>query len=141
MSVIYAAGHFKQTAKYAYTEAAINIILSLALVGKFGITGVATGMLVSMIYRMLTQVWYLKNAILLRSLKSYIKNMLVFGCATFVIVYVSSNYLVSGSNNYISWLFDAVKTGALAAVVMAITGFVFFRKNIVSMVGSRLKKR
>ena len=141
VSVIYAAGHFKQTAKYAYAEAAINIILSLALVGKFGITGVATGMLVSMIYRMVTQVWYLKNNILLRSLKNYIKNMLVFGCATFVIVYVSSNCFVLQSNNYISWFFDAVKTGIFALFIMILTSFVFYKKYFVSMIGSKLKKR
>ena len=47
-NVAYAAGHFKQTAKYAYAEASINIALSVILVQIWGLNGVAIGTLISM---------------------------------------------------------------------------------------------
>ena len=141
VSVIYAAGHFRQTAKYAYTEATINIIISLLMVKKFGIVGVATGMLVSMVYRMITQVVYLKKDILFRNIKSFVKKILVFGFGTVAIVYISVNYIISDSQSYIMWLFDAVKTGIFALIIMILISFVFFKKDVVCMVGSKLKKR
>ena len=46
-----AAGHFKQTRKGAWVEAISNIVISLILVWKLGITGVAIGTLVAMAIR------------------------------------------------------------------------------------------
>ncbi|MGI6264935.1 MAG: lipopolysaccharide biosynthesis protein, partial [Acutalibacteraceae bacterium] len=50
-AIITAAGHYKQTSFGAYLEAAINIVLSLALLKPLGLLGIAIGTLVSMVYR------------------------------------------------------------------------------------------
>lgn len=57
-STVYAAGHFKQTRNGAIAEAAINIVLSVVLVYKFGLIGVAIGTLVSMLIRTIQYIWY-----------------------------------------------------------------------------------
>ncbi len=51
INVAYAAGHFKQTSKYAYIEAALNITISILLVHRIGLVGVAVGTAISMVYR------------------------------------------------------------------------------------------
>ena len=47
-AVVMAAGHFKQTQKFAFLEAGTNIVLSVLLVKRFGIVGVAFGTLIAM---------------------------------------------------------------------------------------------
>lgn len=66
VAAAYSVGHFKQTAKYAYIEAAINITVSLSLVFALGLVGVAIGTLSAMIYRMIMQVVYVKKNIVYR---------------------------------------------------------------------------
>lgn len=49
-AIITAAGHFKQTCRYAITEAIINITVSIILVRILGIVGVLIGTIVSHIF-------------------------------------------------------------------------------------------
>src|SRR5699024_3836744 len=45
-SMIFSAGHFKQTQMSSYIEAGLNIVISVILVNRFGLVGVAVGTLV-----------------------------------------------------------------------------------------------
>ena len=82
VSIAYTAGHFRQTAPYAYAEAAINIVLSLLLVPRFGLIGVAAGTAVSMAVRMILQVLYTKNRIIMRPVSKCVSRLVVFGVAS-----------------------------------------------------------
>lgn len=57
-SAVYAAGHFKQTRNGAILEAVLNIVLSVILVFRYGLIGVALGTLVSMLFRTVQYIWY-----------------------------------------------------------------------------------
>ena len=59
--VIKAAGHFKETQNGAYISAALNIVITVALVFKFGLIGAASGTLVAMIYHTCYFVWYFRK--------------------------------------------------------------------------------
>lgn len=58
VSIAYASGKSKETAKYAYIEAISNIVISVLLVVRFGLVGVAVGTFVSMCYRQIMLVIY-----------------------------------------------------------------------------------
>ena len=58
-SMIIAAGKFKETRWAAFGEAFINIILSIILVMKYGLTGVAVGTVTAILFRFLYYVYYL----------------------------------------------------------------------------------
>lgn len=75
--VIKAAGHYKETQWSAIAEAIINITLSLVLVVRFGLIGVAIGTLVAMLYRTVYLVVYLSKHILHRGICSFVKNLCV----------------------------------------------------------------
>ncbi len=64
LMVIYAAGKFKETKKAAYTEMIINLVISVILVWKFDLLGVAIGTLVAMAYRILHSIIYTRGTIL-----------------------------------------------------------------------------
>ena len=99
---------YKRQAKSAYIEAAINIILSVAFVIKFGLVGIAVGTLVGMSYRMLYFVWYISHNILKRSVTKFIKRL---GISSLILVL--SPLLVSvldttGSTSVLLWIKNGV---------------------------------
>lgn len=65
-SITLAAGHFKETRKGAWVEAISNIVISLILVWKYGIIGVAIGTLVAMVIRTVEFVYHTNKYILKR---------------------------------------------------------------------------
>ena len=58
-AMVFAAGHYKQTQLSAIIEAVINIVVSVVLVSKWGLVGVAIGTFAAMTYRTLYLVLYL----------------------------------------------------------------------------------
>ena len=72
-----AAGHFKQTRRDAITEAALNILISIALVRVWGICGVAVGTLVAMTYRTIKYAAYASRVFIQDSLSVFIKRLLI----------------------------------------------------------------
>ncbi len=62
-SSVIAAGHFRQTRWAAYGEALVNVLLSILLVKKFGLIGVAIGTVAATLYKLVFYVVYLKNNI------------------------------------------------------------------------------
>lgn len=62
--LIKSAGHFKQTKIGAWAEAIINIVLSLILVWKLGIIGVAIGTIVAITIRAIELIYHARKTIL-----------------------------------------------------------------------------
>lgn len=73
--VIKAAGHFKETQNGSFVMAAINIVLSVSLVFRFDLIGVAIGMLGAMTFHTVYFVWYLRKHILHRSMLYFVKHL------------------------------------------------------------------
>lgn len=81
MTVQIAAGHFKQTERAAFLEAALNLCISLTLVRLIGIDGVLIGTLISYLYRSSYVITYnARNFIegsLNRTISRFIRNALL----------------------------------------------------------------
>lgn len=67
-----AAGKFKETNFGAVMEAVINLALSLILITRYGLIGVAIGTLVAVVYRFVYLIVYLKKNILHKRFRSYL---------------------------------------------------------------------
>lgn len=80
-NIYIAAGHIKKTEWIAVTEAGINLLLSIILVQKFGIIGVAIGTLVAMIFKSIANIIYMQKNVFRLSpifiLKSYSVNLIL----------------------------------------------------------------
>lgn len=89
--LVLAGGKFKETNFGAFAEAIINLGMSLLLITKFGLIGVAIGTLVAIVFRLIYLVWYLHKDIIqlgYASLSPYIVTFIV-AFAVNLFVYLS----------------------------------------------------
>lgn len=140
VSAAYASGHFKQTAKYAYLEALINIFISIVLVKKFGLIGVAIGTLVSMTYRMIAQILYLQKNILYRDSSIAFKSILIFGITSGVIFLLGSTIIRDRIIDYFSFIIYGFLIFLMCLVLYIIISIIFYRKTVISLLRSKFHK-
>lgn len=130
--VIHAAGHFKQTQNSAVIETLINIILSIILVMKYGLIGVAIGTIAAMIYRTLYFVWYLSGNIINRPVKHYIHYVLI-DCIIISAIYFATSSITMDEITYYCWFIKALKVTAISAAISFLVNVILKRnylKNI-----------
>ncbi|MEF2619205.1 MAG: polysaccharide biosynthesis C-terminal domain-containing protein [Clostridia bacterium] len=74
--LVLAAGKFKETNVGAIVEAVINLIVSILLIKRFGLIGVAVGTILAILYRFIYLIIYLKNDVLYKPYNSYLYDLL-----------------------------------------------------------------
>lgn len=134
-----AAGHYKQTQTSSYIEAALNIIISVAVVSRFGLIGVAVGTLVAMTYRTCYLPFYLQNNILNRDLSIFIKHILVDICSSILMV-LFTLFLHGSTETYFEWFIMAIKVASICFAVTLIINIVFYFNFVTGLIG-KLRKR
>lgn len=140
-AVVYAAGKFKETANSAYIEAIINIVLSIILVFKFGLEGIAVGTFIGMFYRMLYLVWFVNKYIMPYSIWKTAKRFCI-SIGIMVVSYLLVSILDStGSPTLILWM----KNGGICFVVFCIititSNLIFDNKLSLAVLRMAKKKR
>ncbi len=133
-SVVYAAGHYKQTRNGAFAEAGINIAVSAILVPFYGIVGVAVGTLVAMTFRTIQYVFYLSKNILNRKIGFFFKRMavsLLIAAASTTITYFVPDF---GMKSYIDWIIYACIVAVTVLAVTCIFSIIFSKKEFMSTV-------
>ncbi len=138
--IIFGAGHFKQTKKGAYEEAIINIVLSVILVNRFGIIGVALGTFVAMLFRVFQYVWYLKNNILFRSPIIFIKKLII-NVLIGIIVITSFQTIDYVPHNYFEWFKYASIVFGLTSVAVVSINALFYKKEMLEILYRLYKKK
>ena len=138
VSASYSAGHIKQVTKYAYIEAALNIIVSLVFVKKLGLVGIAIGTTISMFYREFMQAVYLKYHILNRPMRFFLKNCVMHVFSIVPSILICFAFINMSVDSYLEWILVALKVSAVVAFLTIITCvlfskdlFVRFTKRIV----------
>ena len=130
-SLVLAAGHFKQTRRGAWVEAISNLGISIILVIKFGIVGVAIGTLVAMIIRTVEFLIYSSRVILKRSLFIAIKKI---SCVVLeVLIMLVINQMIyknfTSLSSYFAWAEYAAIILVITSLVVIFANFVMFRKD------------
>lgn len=130
-SITLAAGHFKQTRKGAWVESITNIVISIVLVNKFGMVGVAIGTLISMIIRTLEFIYHTSKYILKRSIWISIKKILLIIIETIIIIIIISIIpKMEEINPYLSLIIQAIETFIISIVIVSIINFIIvYRKE------------
>ncbi|MBQ5851833.1 MAG: polysaccharide biosynthesis C-terminal domain-containing protein, partial [Lachnospiraceae bacterium] len=88
------AGHFKQTQYRSLLESAINIVVSLVCVWKFGIYGVLMGTIAALLYRTNDMILYANRKILGRNPWITYRRWLL-NLALFIVVTVAGKWFFS----------------------------------------------
>ena len=140
ISLEYCSNKFREIGKYAYTEAIINIVISIVAVIKFGLVGVALGTLIGMIYRAIASFVYMKENLLNRSGWKVIKYWI-----TFILMVLISYTVTYKIIQFKIFSFPKlIITGIVAAITIITCYFLltilFHRKMLKRMVGYILNR-
>lgn len=129
-SLAFDAGKFKETKIGSWIEVGINIIISVLLVQKFGIVGVAVGTLCSVIYRGFSFIVYVSKEILKR--KVYISFKKIFlSIIQYTLIYFICKFIRINVLSYLDWIIYAIIIFSISTIVIVLTT-VMLNKNIVS---------
>lgn len=128
--VIQAAGHFKQTKKYAAIEVIINIVLSVLMVIKFGIIGVAIGTLVAAIYKTISYSNYMSKNLIRRKISlTYVKSCVSL-IEMFIIILAIKLINLPTNISYANWIINGIITIIIATSIVSIFSIILYRKDV-----------
>ena len=104
-AVVKAAGHYRQTQTSSIIEMIINLSISIVVVFKYGLVGVALGTLVAMIYRTTYLAKYINN-IIPYDFRSFIKHVFI-DMIVFISTVLISKMLKLNDSSLTFWLYKA----------------------------------
>lgn len=139
ITLISAAGHYKQTRWRAAIEVAIIVGVSLILVKPYGMLGVLIGSFCSFLYRGIDIVYYNTTRIMLgswkRTLKRIVRNLL-----TLVILMAAGRAVTDlAVEGYLQWFICAVIVAIVSMVVFAAVNAAFEKREFQVLL-DRMKK-
>lgn len=137
--IIKAAGHYKQTQNGAFISMFLNIIVSLVLVFKFQLVGVAIGTLVAMLYHTIYFAWYLRKNILNRPFYHFVKHM-VIDVITGILGFIATGWISIRAITYGAWFMYAIIVAVIVGVITLILNLVVYRNEFTYLVKKVLKK-
>lgn len=140
INAAYQSGKFKEISKYAYIEAFINIMISLLFVKLFGLLGVAIGTLISIVYRTIMQVLYLKNNVLNRRLSIFFKYICIYMLVPMLTYLISYNYKFIFDNDIIDFIVLGFESVFISIVTYIFLTFIFYKKKIYKVI-SMIKRK
>ena len=129
-SITLAAGHFKETRKGAWVEAISNIVISLILVWKYGIIGVAIGTLVAMVIRTVEFVYHTNKYILERNQKGSIIRFGIIAVQVIVVTLLSKLLPTFEFTNYFIWIKYACMVLILTLIIVLPINLIIYKKDM-----------
>lgn len=130
LTVICAAGHYKQTQGRAVVELIISLVFSLALTPKFGIVGVMIAMCMSYLYRTTDIILYSAKYFLNGTLKKTLMRLLRNGMTMAGLITLGILFLPHDVTNWFAWIFQAGVIGVASVVSFILVNFVFEPQEI-----------
>ena len=134
-NVIEAVGHYKQTKKYSYIEAFINLSLSIILVLILGLVGVAIGTLAANAYRTVCYAVYVSKNLIEEVLSSFVKHILISVGAGSVVLVIYNLMPFYPASGYIMWFVQSLIIGIISIFIVFITDLLFYSEETVSIKG------
>jgi len=129
-----AAGHFKPMRNAAFIEVAINIIISVALVFKFGIVGVVIGTLFAYLYRTIRYERYLSRNIIPRGVMAFIKRVILSLFCILIIAVIPYVIPLLNAKNIFEWVSNAAFISTIALVLTVVVELLFYRSDLTELV-------
>ena len=133
-STTLAAGHFKETRTGAWVEAGLNIFISLLLVSKYGIIGVAIGTIIAMLVRTIEFIYHTNKFILKRNILFSIKKFILIIVDTFIILIISSHIYYFEYSSYLYWIINGFITVFISSLVVLISNIILYKNEMLLFV-------
>ena len=132
-AVVEAAGHFKQTKKGAIFEPIMNIVISIIMVVRFGLVGVAIGTLAATIFRTFQYSTYMSFNLLKRSRMITVMRCFVSSLEWILILIIMNTIPISVPDSYIHWIGKAVLAFGVSCIIVIVGNYIAFRKDTLHM--------
>lgn len=143
--MVLAAGHYRQTQASAIIEAVINVVVSVILVFRFGLIGVAIGTLAAMVYRTVYLAVYLSKNIIYRKLRHFLLHISVdiLGVTILFVVVklLAPGFYTMESVSYLSWFVLALKVGFTALAITVAINAAFYFSKLKNTLAALVKKK
>lgn len=143
-STTLAAGHFKETMKGAWFEAISNLLISIILVFKLGIVGVAIGTLFAMFVRTIEFNIHMSKEILhVDYIKGLLKPMVIV-LEVLLIYLLLNNVTLFRMYYYPEWLLYALIVFVISTIIILIINYLLFKrdfKDFKVLIKSLVKKK
>ena len=135
-NLIIAAGHFKRTRNVAFIEAGLNIGGSCVLAVLCGTEGIIVATLIAILYRTIYYVAYLKNNIIYRNPKRFVKRICIT-CLNLLInisIFIFLSELIGEIDTFIKWVMSAIVYLVLGIILMVICAEIFYRRELFKFI-------
>lgn len=129
-TLVIACGRFKETKKYSFIEATINVISQIILIYFFGIYGAALGCLASSIYRMFNFINYTNKEILHINNYRIYRRIIICSIIGMMIILLIKKIIKFNIINYLSWFKYAIVIGLIVIIIYGITALLFDKKTV-----------
>lgn len=143
MTLVQAAGHYKETKKAALAEAVINILISVILVQFLGIIGVAIGTLIANLFRTVHYIYYVSRVLIKGSgIFHMIKVVWVIFCAFCVFLICRVIFNINNIAGWGQWIVNGIFTVVIGIFFSLASSAVFYRDDLrgVFLVARKLRK-
>lgn len=124
LTIICAAGHYKETRYQAILEAVINLVVSLSLVWKFGISGVLFGTVCSYGYRSCEMFLYNNRHLLKGTIKTSFIRILRNLIAVAVLIAAGLWIIPQTMDSFVTWFIYAMGMGIVSCAVIVAVNYV-----------------
>ncbi len=134
LTIICAAGHYKETQYQAMLEAVINVVVSLLCIRKFGMAGVLFGTLCSYVYRSIQVMIYNHRKLVKnsgdKSLSRVLRNLIIGVFLVFVGIY----FVPQQMNSFTIWFLYALAVGIVSTVIIVAVNIGFEPKEFKELI-------
>ena len=130
LNLAYTANKFKEITKPAFIEALLNIVISILLVNKYGLIGIAIGTIVGMLYRMIFHVYFTKSIIKSYSSWSFYSKLLIFGISTFIGILICILLIPNVEYTILNWGIHLIIYSIIMLIIYFIISLIFYKKEL-----------
>ncbi len=133
LTIISAAGHFKETRYQAILEASINIVVSFVFIWKLGMNGVLLGTICSYGYRSIDIILYNRKYLVEGSGKTSMKRIIRNLIVSLIIMGVCFLFVPQEMESFLTWAVFAVVVAMISLIALVIINYVCEPEEFKSM--------
>lgn len=133
LTLIHAAGKYKETKNSAFAEAIINIIISCVTVNFIGIYGVALGTLIANIYRTIYYEWFCTKELVPRDKTVFYKKIIWIIINLLVSITISAccfHLIYNSVESWGTWIIFGIISVIVSIIVAFVSSLIFYRNNL-----------
>ncbi len=142
-TVSLAANCYKETQKGAVLEAVVNLGVSLILINKLGLIGIAIGTVCGMVCRLSMDMVYTSRYVIRRSMMKTMKAPLVCIMSILLSIILSKLCIPIELTSWMEWIIYAAMSFVMMAIFIVIFALILYPKELkqcVQTVALKLKK-